>query len=71
MIKKIIKALWIFLAVVVLLCVGVFASISYGWIGYMPPVEELEIRSRDIFRRRKSTRNFLIKSEQPCLQQLY
>ena len=42
MIKKIIKALWIFLAAVVLLCVIVFASISYGWIGYMPPVEELE-----------------------------
>ena len=42
MIKKIIKALWIFFAAVVLLCVGVFASISYGWIGYMPPVEELE-----------------------------
>lgn len=42
MIKKIIKGLWIFLAVIVLLCVGVFASISYGWIGYMPPVEELE-----------------------------
>ena len=42
MIKKIIKALWIFFAAVVLLCVVVFASISYGWIGYMPPVEELE-----------------------------
>lgn len=42
MIKKIIKALWIFLAAVVLLCVIVFASISYGWIGYMPPIEELE-----------------------------
>ncbi len=42
MIKKIVKALWIFLAVIVLVCVGVFASISYGWIGYMPPIEELE-----------------------------
>lgn len=42
MIKKIIKGLWIFLAVVVLLCVGIFTSISNGWIGYMPPVEELE-----------------------------
>lgn len=29
-------------AVGVLLCVVVFASISYGWIGYMPPIEELE-----------------------------
>lgn len=42
MIKKIIKALWVFLAAMVLLCVVIFASISYGWIGYMPPVEELE-----------------------------
>lgn len=42
MIKKTIKTLWIFFAAVVLLCVVVFASISYGWIGYMPPVEELE-----------------------------
>lgn len=42
MIKKIVKALWVFLAVIVLVCVGIFASISYGWIGYMPPVEELE-----------------------------
>lgn len=42
MIKKIIKALWIFFAVILVACIGVFASISYGWIGYMPPVEELE-----------------------------
>ncbi|MDC2643202.1 transglycosylase domain-containing protein [Bacteroides ovatus] len=37
-----IKALWIFLAVIVLAIVIVFVSISKGWIGYMPPVEELE-----------------------------
>ena len=42
MIRKIIKALWIFLAVIVLAIVIVFLSISKGWIGYMPPVEELE-----------------------------
>ena len=42
MIRKIIKALWIFLAVVVLAIVVIFISISKGWIGYMPPVEELE-----------------------------
>lgn len=42
MIKKIIKGLWIFLATMVLLCIIIFASISYGWIGYMPPIEELE-----------------------------
>ena len=42
MIRKIIKALWVFLAVIVLAIVIVFVSISKGWIGYMPPVEELE-----------------------------
>lgn len=42
MIRKIIKALWIFLAVIVLAIVIVFVSILKGWIGYMPPVEELE-----------------------------
>lgn len=42
MIRKMIKALWIFLAVIVLAIVIVFVSISKGWIGYMPPVEELE-----------------------------
>ena len=42
MIRKIIKALWIFLAVIVLAIVIVFVSISKGWIGYTPPVEELE-----------------------------
>ena len=42
MIKKIIISLWIFLAVCVLACVGIFYSIAQGWIGYMPPVEDLE-----------------------------
>ena len=42
MIKNIIKILWIFLAVVVLACATVFFSIAKGWIGYMPPVEDLE-----------------------------
>ncbi len=36
MIRKIIKALWIFLAVIVLAIVVIFVSISKGWIGYMP-----------------------------------
>lgn len=42
MIKNIIKILWIFLAIVLLACVIVFYSIAKGWIGYMPPVEDLE-----------------------------
>ena len=42
MVRKIIKALWILLAVVLVAIVVIFVSISKGWIGYMPPVEELE-----------------------------
>ncbi|WP_321480192.1 transglycosylase domain-containing protein [uncultured Bacteroides sp.] len=42
MIKKIVKGMWIFFAFMVLMAVIVFASIAYGWIGYMPNVEELE-----------------------------
>ena len=42
MIRKIIKALWILLAIAVVAVVIIFVSISKGWIGYMPPVEELE-----------------------------
>ena len=42
MIRKIIKALWILLAIGVVAVVTIFVSISKGWIGYMPPVEELE-----------------------------
>ena len=42
MIKKVIITLWILLAVMLLACVLVFTSISKGWIGYMPPVEDLE-----------------------------
>ena len=42
MIKKIVKGLWVFFALMVLAGIAVFASIAYGWIGYMPPVEVLE-----------------------------
>lgn len=42
MIKKIVIGLWIFFAVIILAIAGVFIAISNGWIGYMPPVEELE-----------------------------
>lgn len=42
MIKKVIITLWILLVVMLLACVLVFTSISKGWIGYMPPVEDLE-----------------------------
>ena len=42
MIKHIVKGLWIFLGVVVLTSVIIFFSIAKGWIGYMPPVEDLE-----------------------------
>lgn len=42
MIKKTIKTLWIFLATVVLVSATMFFFIAQGWIGYMPPVEDLE-----------------------------
>ena len=47
MIRKIINALWVLLAVALIAIVVVFVSISKGWIGYMPPVEELENRSEE------------------------
>ena len=42
MVRKIIKDRWILLAVVLVAIVVIFVSISKGWIGYMPPVEDLE-----------------------------
>lgn len=42
MIRKIVKALWILLAFSIVAIVFIFIAISKGWIGYMPPVEELE-----------------------------
>lgn len=42
MIRKVVKILWIFIALLSLVCVFIFFSIAKGWIGYMPPVEDLE-----------------------------
>lgn len=42
MIKKIIITLWVLLALGILAAAGLFYGISKGWIGYMPPVEDLE-----------------------------
>lgn len=42
MIKKVVKILWIFITLIALVCVIIFFSISKGWVGYMPPVEDLE-----------------------------
>ena len=42
MIRKIINVLWVLLAVALIAIVVVFVSISKGWIGFMPAVEELE-----------------------------
>ena len=41
MIRKVVKILWIFIALISLVCVFIFFSIAKGWIGYMPPVEDL------------------------------
>ena len=42
MIRKVVKILWIFIALISLVCVFIFFSLAKGWIGYMPPVEDLE-----------------------------
>ena len=42
MIRKVVKILWIFIALISLVCVFIFFSIAKGWIGYMPQVEDLE-----------------------------
>ena len=42
MIREVVKILWIFIALISLVCVFIFFSIAKGWIGYMPPVEDLE-----------------------------
>ena len=42
MIRKVVKILWTFIALISLVCVFIFFSIAKGWIGYMPPVEDLE-----------------------------
>ncbi len=42
MIKNFIRILWILLVLVILACVVLFFAIAKGWIGYMPPVEDLE-----------------------------
>ena len=40
--SSIITSLWIFLLVVVLVATLGFISISMGWIGYMPPIQDLQ-----------------------------
>ena len=40
--KTFIFILWTILIVVLLGIAGIFHAISKGWIGYVPPIEELE-----------------------------
>lgn len=42
MLKKIIFVLWVLVILAVVACVLIFTAIAKGWIGYMPPVEDLE-----------------------------
>lgn len=42
MIRKIVITLWALLALAMFAGFIIFLSISKGWIGYMPPVEDLE-----------------------------
>ena len=75
MIRKIINALWVLLAVALIAIVVVFVSISKGWIGYMPPVEELENPNykfaTEVFSEDgKVLGTCLNGKEQSCIQQL-
>ena len=40
--KKFVLFLWAFLFVTTITVIGAFYAISEGWIGYMPPIEELQ-----------------------------
>ena len=40
--KTFIYVLWVLMMVILLAIAGVFVAISKGWIGYVPPIEELE-----------------------------
>ena len=40
--KKFVLFLWAFLFVATITVIGAFYAISEGWIGYMPPIEELQ-----------------------------
>ena len=40
--KFIVRTLWTLLVLVVLATAGAFYAISEGWIGYMPPIEDLQ-----------------------------
>ncbi len=42
MIRKIIITIWILFAIGLIAVFTIFTAISKGWIGYMPPIEELE-----------------------------
>ena len=42
MMKKIIIGLWVLLVIGLVAMLLVFTGIAKGWIGYMPPVEDLE-----------------------------
>ena len=40
--KKIVHLLWTMLVVAVISAAGLFYAIAEGWIGYMPPIEDLQ-----------------------------
>lgn len=40
--SRVIKYMWITFGALVLLAVVAFAMIAWGWIGYMPPIEDME-----------------------------
>ena len=40
--SRVIKYMWITFGALVVLAVIAFAMIAWGWIGYMPPIEDME-----------------------------
>lgn len=42
LIKKLLKIFWWTFGIGILIAVVIFTLIAYGWIGYLPPIEELE-----------------------------
>ena len=40
--KKFVRILWVTLFTVVILLAGAFTAIWFGWIGYMPDLEDLQ-----------------------------
>ena len=61
--SRIVRYMWYAFGGIVVLVVAAFAMIAWGWIGYMPPIEDMENRLGDLFFRYGSNRPVLSKQE--------